>query len=482
LPFTRHLAVAASSAPTASRPGATSVPRIDPHWEYARDNLGRKFAFYFGLGLIFLRFSMLHELLAQVFEVNLYPLYVLGPPAILGVLFSGGIRRTFRARAAWCWTAFFAWMALATPFSIWKGGSADLFYTYAKSEFPMLLVTAGLAVTWAECRRMLHVIAASGVCYVAVARVFMGGWGTRVGVTFGSTANPNDLAAHQLLVLPFVLFLSLDANKPMILRLIALPAAGLGLYLIPATGSRGALLALVGALAFILLRGTWGLRLAVLVLVVAGAVLLPLMIPTETYRRLTSFKPEEGASLEALMSSDLRERLLKDSITVTLHHPILGVGPGQFDTADNALSIARGEQRGLWKNTHNVYTQISSECGIPALIFYLSGIISTFLLLNRICRQARRDPRHRQIATAAFCMMLSMIGFCVAITFLTIAYRFYLPAMAGLAIALSAAAAREFSDNGTGTAGADANPVVPGLILRRSQRSAASAPRPRSSR
>jgi O-antigen ligase len=429
-------------------PGATTVPRIDPQWENDRNHLGRKFAFYFGLGLIFLRFSYLHELLTVLLRFNLYPLYVVGPPAILGVMLSGGLRRTFRARSAWYWTAFFVWIALATPFSIWKGGSAGLFYVYAKSEFPMLLVTAGLAVTWAECRRMLHVIAASAVCYLAVAWFFMERLGTRVGVTFGTTGNPNDLAAHQLLVMPFILFLSLDANKPLILRLIALPATGFGLYLIPSTGSRGALIALLAAFGFILLRGTLSLRVGVLAVAVAGAVWLPKMIPAETYTRLMTFKAEEGASVEALMAMDLRKRLLEDSITVTLHHPIFGAGPGQFDTEDNALSISRGELRGPWKNTHNVYTQISSECGVPGLIFYLSGIISSFLLLNRTYRQARRDPRHKQIATAAFCMMLAMVGFCVAITFLTIAYRFYLPAMAGLAIAVSAAAAREFSAGG----------------------------------
>jgi hypothetical protein len=478
----RSQTIPVSSLPVAPPGGATPLPHADLRWESDRNNLGRRFAFYFGLGLIFLRFSQIHELLTELAGINLYPLYIFGPPTILGVLFTGGLRRTFQSRTAWYWTAFFAWLALATPFSVWRGGSAALFSTYARSEFPMLLVTAGLAATWTECRRMIHVIAASALCHMAVAKVFMAQFGGRVGVEFGAMGNPNDLAAHLLLVLPFVLFLVLDARKTKILRLGALAALSFGLYLIPTTGSRGALVALAAAFGFILLRGTPRLRILVLAVASVGAVCLSMLVPAETYRRLMTFKAEEGASEEALMSSDLREHLLEDSITVTLHHPILGAGPGQFDTEDNALSIARGARRGPWQNTHNVYTQVSSECGIPALIFYLSGIFSTLLLLNRTYRQARRDPRHMQIATAAFCMMVSMVGFCVAITFLTIAYRFYLPAMAGLAIALSATAAKEFSDSGLGTAGAEAIPVVPGLILRRSHWSAASAPRPTSSR
>ena len=478
----RPSTVADLPAPLPSAHGAAHVPRVDLQWENDRTNLVRKLAFYFGLGLIFLRFSMIHELLTQLAGINLYPLYVIAPPALFGVLLSGGLRRTFQSRTAWYWTAFLFWMAVTVPFSVWKGGSAGLFYVYVKSEFPMLLVTAGLAVTWVECRRMIHIIGLAALIYLGVAWVFMSQAGARVALSFGTTANSNDLAAHLLLVLPFVLFLVLDASKPMLVRLGALAAAGFGIYLIPASGSRGALVGLAVACGFILVRGTPWLRLIVLTLGVLGWVALSAVVPAETYRRLLTFTDREDASAEALMASESRILLLKQSIQLTLQHPLFGVGPGQFMVEEDSVSRQEGNQRGTWKQTHNVYTQVSSECGIPALIFYVAGIVSSFLLLGKTRRQARQDPRHQQIATATFCMMVSVVGFCVAMTFLNTAYTFYLPAMAGLAIAVANAAALEFSTSGTGTPQPAAIAVGPRQFLGRTQRPGTPAQRSRGSR
>jgi hypothetical protein len=89
--------------------------------------------------------------------------------------------------------------------------------------------------------------------------------------------------------------------------------------------------------------------------------------------------------------------------------------------------------------------QVASECGIPALILFLCGIVSTFRLLNSTFRQARRRSDCEDIAAASFFAMLAMVAFCTAIFFLSFAYFFYLPALAGLAIALDRTALAEFS-------------------------------------
>ena len=60
----------------------------------------RRIAFWFGVGLVFVRFSMLNELLSYVDGRNFYLLYLFGIPALLGLLVSGGITRVLRERAA----------------------------------------------------------------------------------------------------------------------------------------------------------------------------------------------------------------------------------------------------------------------------------------------------------------------------------------------------------------------------------------------
>jgi len=134
---------------------------------------------------------------------------------------------------------------------------------------------------------------------------------------------------------------------------------------------------------------------------------------------------------------------LKQSLIYTMQHPMFGVGLGQFSNYEGQQSLAAGKV-GNWHETHNAFTQVSSECGIPALIFFVLGIGSALLSVNRIYRRARRDG-YKEIANASFCYLLSMVGFMVSITFLANAFRFYLPAMIGLAIALSTAAEREMS-------------------------------------
>jgi O-antigen ligase len=89
--------------------------------------------------------------------------------------------------------------------------------------------------------------------------------------------------------------------------------------------------------------------------------------------------------------------------------------------------------------------QVASECGIPALLLFIGGIVFAFLLLNSTWRQARQRPDCKDIAAASFHVMLAMVAFCTAIFFLSFAYFFYLPALAGLAIALDRTARAEFT-------------------------------------
>ena len=77
-----------------------------------------------------------------------------------------------------------------------------------------------------------------------------------------------------------------------------------------------------------------------------------------------------------------RLALLKASWTATLEHPFLGVGPGIF--MDYQANSARGSgERGMWHVTHNAYTQVSSECGLPALVFYLGALGVTMHSLRK---------------------------------------------------------------------------------------------------
>jgi O-antigen ligase len=400
-----------------------------------------------GVVLVFIRFSIIHQLLTYVLHINLYLLYLFGIPTFLGVALTGGIQRTLRGRPAVFWTIFAVWLIAGVPFSSWRGGSVAALMPYLRTDFPMLFVIAGLALTWRECQSMMRAIASGAVVIMVAAKLFQeesGRFGERLALNFGIISDSNDYACHLVLVLPFLIWVGLAA-KSKALRLAAWGGAGYGVLLILRTASRGALVALAAGAMFWLLRGTMRQRIGLLAAGPIAAVTLIAFVPRSSLIRIVSFSAGNmGASQEALESSTMRRYLLEQSVRYTLQHPIFGVGMDQFSSFEGGHNQIMGAH-GYWHETHNTYTQVSSECGMPALALYLAGILSTFLLVNRVYRQARERPECEDIRTAAFCIMLAMTTYCTAITFLNFAYFFYLPVMSSLAIAVSRAAQDELA-------------------------------------
>lgn len=399
--------------------------------------------FRFALALIFLRFSMLHQIQAMTMGVNLYLLYLVGIPAVLGILITGGIPRTFRRRPAIYWSLFAVCLSISMFFSSWRGGSIPIVINYFRTDLLMIFIVAGAALTWRDCRRVMLVIAGAAVVSLAAARLFgRVDQNERMMFTFGTVSNSNDYAAHLILVLPFLLWVVLT-SKVFVLRVAAFCALPFGLYVILATGSRGALVAIGVGLLFALFMASGSQRALILVTTPVMILIAISFVPQQAWQRLLSLSHKAGASEEALESSDERQYLLRKSLEFTFEHPVFGVGAGQFFDVEGTSSRAQG-QRGSWHEAHNTYTQISSENGLPAFFFFAAGIGSSMVLLIRVYRAAKNRPEFREISATAFCLMLSLVGFCTAIFFLNFGYFFYLPAMAGLAISVSSAAEVEF--------------------------------------
>ena len=255
---------------------------------------------------------------------------------------------------------------------------------------------------------------------------------------FGTVANANDFAGHLLLVLPFVLWVALSC-KSLTLRAAALGGLSYGVYVVLASGSRGALVALAVDILFIIFAGRRRYRVGLLLLAPVIVIIAITILPGTVITRLSSFSSSQsGASEEALGSSEARQILLRDSIIGALWNPFFGVGPGQFATYEGSKEELRGTGA-YWHGAHNSFAQAASECGIPALFLYLAAIWSSWHLLRVIGQHTSRNPQLLDVANAVFCIKLAVIGFCAAVFFLNFTYTFYLPAMTGLAIALASA-------------------------------------------
>jgi O-antigen ligase len=433
-----------NTVPVAAAPygqGVSSAAKVASLPESAERDSLRKFAFRANLGLVFLTAAVLSEFLATILHVNTYLLYIVAPPAIFGAVFTGGLGRTLRHRPAQLWLGFFCCMMISVPFSSWMGDSVNSLKNYAEFSLPLLFTIGGLTLNFREVRSTFYAIAGGGLIVISSARWLATEESGRINMGMGSIGNSNDLASHLIFVLPFLLFIAMDRRRAAVIRYSMIVPAAYAIWIIFGTASRGAVIALAASLLFVLLRGSARQRVAALAVGAILVVAIPVLLSGNAADRLASMVG--GQHEEAKESEDARGYLLKQSLLYTMQHPLFGIGLGEFANYEGGTSVAAGKV-GSWHETHNSFTEVSSECGIPALIFFVLGIGSALFSVNRIYGKARREG-YPEIAAASFCYLLSMVGYAVSITFLSNAFRFYLPCLIGLAVALSAAAEREMA-------------------------------------
>jgi len=430
-----------SQAQTPSRRSGASHRQADVN------NPLRKLGFYLAIAFIFCRFTLLGELVLTKLNFDPHLIRIIGIPTVVLAVITGGLWPVLRSRLALTWLGLLIWMSLSAPLSFWPGGSSSLILNYLKGQLPMILIIGGLVLTWRECKVVLMTMALACGVNVLCGKFFTANPDTdsRLGLELGTIGNANDLTAHLLFVLPMVLFVLLISNRNWLRRILCVAVLGYGVYFCAATGSRGGLVAFAAAGLFILIRAPGRVRIGAVAASGAMFLLVLAFLPHSLLQRYGTLFSNDIDDQEAVESTAARTHLLKSSIQFTIRHPLFGVGPGEF--SDYEAANAKGEgRRGAWAVTHNAYTQVSSEAGIPALLFFLASIVMAFRTFGRVYRAARSRPELRPMAMACFCCQLSLVGFCTAIMFLSLAYTIYLPTMSGLAMAFSGSLERELAE------------------------------------
>jgi O-antigen ligase len=141
---------------------------------------------------------------------------------------------------------------------------------------------------------------------------------------------------------------------------------------------------------------------------------------------------ETERTASALQSAAQRRVLFLEALKLTVQHPIFGVGPGMFKVASNPP----GTNRLGWKETHNTYAQISSELGIPALVFFLACLWHCLKTSYLCYRRFAAQPAQSDLSSVAQCLFLCLVVFVVGAVFTNLAYDFFFPVLAGIAVGL----------------------------------------------
>lgn len=398
-------------------------------------------AFPILLASLFLIFSALFEVIPGIRETR--PQLILGTIGLLILFTSGQFIRVVTTPVGKSLLIFTVWFLFCIPFAVWRGGSAGLFINKWYKTVLMFILTAGLLSTVRQAKKLFHAIgyavAVTAVLALAEHTYEFG----RLTLPNSRYANSNDLAVSLLVGLTFLLYSFRRGTRRE--RTIAVVLSVPVLVALAKTGSRAALLGVAMLYIFGFLQASAKNRMkmvaSVPLLFIAFALVLSSGVRQRYFTLFTSSSLKQMTAEErreyvaATGSAEARLKLLKDSLIITFQHPLLGVGPGNFVVEQNNLAIARGE-RGMWHVTHNTYTQVSSEMGIPGLILYLIFLRQTLKVLTSIIRSEESGEVWPDLRALALSLRSGLVVLATVALFDSFPYMPDVPIIAGLAVAL----------------------------------------------
>jgi len=242
-----------------------------------------------------------------------------------------------------------------------------------------------------------------------------------MGAIGGLFENSNDLALHLVTMVPLAFMLG-NENKNPLRRIVFWGTSLLMIAAVIITFSRGGFIGLI-VMALVLVRklGRRNKSMALGALVL-GVIFFLVVAPGAYAGRLATIF---DSAADVTGSSSQRTEVLKRSIWVTLRYPLFGVGLGNFHHKS-------AQELG----THNAYTQVSSEMGIAAMVFYIIFLVHPLRKLRMIEREMFERNENSRFYYFAIGIQASLVGFMVSSFFAAVAYQWYIYYLVAYAICL----------------------------------------------
>jgi O-antigen ligase len=343
------------------------------------------------------------------------------------------------------------WITITLAFSIWRSGSVGAYQAFLTS-LAFFAVASGLSSSLRSVRLTMYALAVSGLGAALESFIWGGSYFGRQILYRGNYHDPNEYALILLMCVPFWWLMSASAKSPFG-KLLPLACTIPIFYIFMRTGSRGAIIGLGAMLLIIFAKASFSRKIliasATVVTVISGLAMMPDYIRA---RYLTYFDVKssgvdipQGAAgkneIERLKSdvdsADARKLLLLKSIDLTFRYPLFGVGPGNFPVAVFEDAKRNGEGY-AWLVTHNTYTQISSETGLPGFFIFILMVFLAFrnlVLVLKLTKPEGTAPE-REIYNAAKYLLLSLTAVFTTVFFLSFGYYPLLYILAGLTVGL----------------------------------------------
>lgn len=309
---------------------------------------------------------------------------------------------------------------LSVPFALDKSVALGSFTEYLKVVV-MFIVMVNVVRTERRLRALL-LLALAASCFLSIGALYdfrlgnLGVEGRRIsGVIGGIFSNPNDLALHLVTMVPIAIGLMFSSRN--VLKKVAYLLCGIMLVTgIVVTLSRSGFLAFACSIFFL----TWKLaprgRIVFAVLGLLAIVTIVGIAPSAFRSRIATTEDESALA---------RTDDLKRSLFIMVHHPLLGVGMGNYVIYSNRA-----------KATHNAYTQVGAELGIPAAIIYFLFVIAPLKRLRKIELENVSSKKKPRLYYLAIALQASLIGYMVASFFASVAFLWYIYYLTAYAVCL----------------------------------------------
>jgi O-antigen ligase len=239
----------------------------------------------------------------------------------------------------------------------------------------------------------------------------------------GPVGDPNFFALVMAALIPFTLYVVARGGRRQVLGVVATLCLIAGVF---ATGSRGGLIAVgVSIIGAGVVMPVFRLRVAAVAVVIAALVALPLFA--------TQTQDASGRTIQGRLTENLV------AVGMFSDHPIMGVGPGQFEANYHDYTRFIGNDPRPVREAHSLPLEIAAEQGLAGVIGFLVAFLTAF-------RFAWARGAWRLLVGRA--VLLSIATYMTASLFLHGSEIRLLWVLLGLLLALGFVARHEAPENG----------------------------------
>lgn len=313
--------------------------------------------------------------------------------------------------AGWDFRAFLVLLALATVSNFTLSKPDGLSFSPMAMYFNYLLLfgtTLAVVNNFERLRySLLAAIAGAAIASLYVIREFQASGNMRPGYIAGDS---NYFATCTILVIPFaVYFAKMKGNQWQ--RWFCIISLLLMVVAFTLASSRGGLMGLIVAMAYMVLRSGRSRKSAIAL----TALVLPLLLLAPSSPLARMLHPSYGDYL----GSQIRHDFWLVGLDMIRKHWLTGIGLGNFTAYSYTITQGIEGRHGMACNT---FLELAAELGIPGLIAYCGTLVGSFLAAGRL----RAEGNKRKDAFLLYsgqAMQAGLLGFAASAVFVSAEYQ-----------------------------------------------------------